>query len=115
MVLVFSHRMLIAGPVDAQQADIARCGGVTASLQVGALCEAHNLPLLGHTAPALHTFVACAIPSRRNLEYFYDHVRIERMFFHRVPYLVNGELRPDLSRPGIGLELKSADAERSAA
>jgi hypothetical protein len=28
---------------------------------------------------------------------------------------INGELRPDLSRPGLGLELKRADAEKFAA
>jgi len=108
-------RMLATGGVDVQQADITRCGGVTALLQVGALCEAHNLPLSGHTAPALHTHVGCAIPAFRNLEYFHDHVRIERMFFDGFPKLANGELQPDLSRPGIGLELKRKDAERYAA
>ncbi len=40
---------------------------------------------------------------------------MERMFFDGLPQLINGELRPDLSRPGIGLELKRADAERYAA
>jgi L-alanine-DL-glutamate epimerase-like enolase superfamily enzyme len=113
--IFYFHRMLAAGAVDVQQADITRCGGVTALLQVGALCEAHNLPLSGHTAPALHTHAACAIPALRNLEYFHDHVRIERMLFDGFPQLVGGELRPDLSRPGIGLELKRADAERYAA
>jgi len=113
--IFYFRRMLAAGAVDVQQADITRCGGVTAFLQVGALCEAHNLPLSGHTAPALHTHVGCAIPAFRNLEYFHDHVRIERMFFDGFPQLVDGELRPDLSRPGMGLELKRADAEQYAA
>jgi L-alanine-DL-glutamate epimerase-like enolase superfamily enzyme len=84
-------------------------------LQVSALCEAHNLPLSGHTSPALHTHLACAVSPFKNLEYFHDHVRIERMLFDGFPELVDGELRPDLSRPGIGLELKRADAERYAA
>ncbi len=60
--IFYFRRMLAAGAVDVQQADITRCGGVTALLQVGALCQAHNLPLSGHTAPALHTHVACAMP-----------------------------------------------------
>lgn len=113
--IFYFRRMFAAGAVDVQQADITRCGGVTAFLQVGALCEAHNLPLSGHTAPALHTHVGCAIPAFRNLEYFHDHVRIERMFFDGFPQLIDGELRPDLSRPGMGLELKCADAEQYAA
>ena len=113
--IFYFRRMLAAGAVDVQQADITRCGGVTAFLQVGALCEAYNLPLSGHTAPALHAHVGSAIPAFRNLEYFHDHVRIERMFFDGFPEVVDGELRPDLSRPGLGLELKCSDAERYAA
>jgi L-alanine-DL-glutamate epimerase-like enolase superfamily enzyme len=111
--IFYFRRMLYA--VDVQQADITRCGGITGFLQVVALCQAHNLPLSCHTAPALHTHVACAATPLRHLEYFHDHVRIERMFFDGLPQLVNGALRPDLSRPGLGLELKRADAERFAA
>jgi L-alanine-DL-glutamate epimerase-like enolase superfamily enzyme len=110
-----SRRMLKAGAVDVLQADATRCGGITGFLQVAALCQAHNLPLSAHTAPALHTHVCCAAVPVRHLEYFHDHVRIEPMFFDGAPALVNGELRPDLSRPGMGLELKRADAERFAA
>jgi len=113
-IFYFQH-MLAAGAVDVQQADITRCGGVTGILQVAALCQAHNIPFSGHTAPALHTHVACAIEPFKNLEYFHDHVRIEQMLFDGLPEVVNGELRPDLSRPGIGLELKTADAKKFAA
>jgi L-alanine-DL-glutamate epimerase-like enolase superfamily enzyme len=113
--IFYFRRMLNAGAVDVQQADISRCGGITAFFQVAALCQAHNVPLSGHTAPALHTAVACCVPMFLNLEYFHDHVRIERMFFDGLPQLVHGELRPDLSRPGNGLELKRADAQRFAA
>jgi hypothetical protein len=48
----------------------------------------------------------------RHMEYFHDHARIEQMFFDGAPRPVNGELRPDLSRPGMGLEFKRADAAR---
>jgi L-alanine-DL-glutamate epimerase-like enolase superfamily enzyme len=113
--IFYFQRMLAAGAVDVQQADITRCGGVTGFLQVAALCQAHNVPLSGHTAPALHTHVACAVPLFKNLEYFHDHVRIEQMLFDGLPQLVEGELRPDLSRPGLGLELKRADAAKFAA
>ena len=108
-------RMLNAGAVDVLQADITRCGGVTAFLQVAALCQAHNLPLSAHTSPAQHVHACCAAAPLRNLEYFHDHVRIEHMFFSGVPEPVNGRLRADLSRPGMGLEFKQADADRYAA
>src|SRR6185312_8766260 len=113
--IFYFQRMLAAGAIDVQQADITRCGGVTAFLQVASLCQAHNVQLSGHTAPALHTHVACSVPLFRNLEYFHDHVRIERMLFDGLPQLVQGELRPDLSRAGTGLELKRVEAEKFAA
>jgi len=113
--IFYFRNMLSAGAVDVQQADITRCGGVTGFLQVAALCQAHNIPLSGHTAPALHTQVACAVTPFKNLEYFHDHVRIERLIFDGLPRLVNGALRPDLSCPGFGLELKHRDAEKFAA
>jgi len=111
----YFRRMLSAGAVDVLQADATRCGGVTGFLRVAALCDAHAVPLSGHTAPALHLHVACAAPRLRHLEYFHDHVRIERMLFDGVPEPRDGLLRPDPARPGIGLELRRADAARFAA
>lgn len=113
--IFYFRRMIEAGAVDVQQADMTRCGGVTGFLQVAALCQAHNTPLSGHTAPAQHMHVGCAAAPLRNLEYFHDHVRIERMFFDGVPEPTGGMLKPDLSRPGMGLQLKRADAKRFAA
>jgi L-alanine-DL-glutamate epimerase-like enolase superfamily enzyme len=110
----YFRRMLEAGAVDVLQADATRCGGITGFLDAAALCSAHHLPLSAHTAPLLHTHVCCAAPVR-HLEYFHDHVRIEQLFFDGVPEPVNGELQPDLSRPGMGVELKKKDAERFAA
>ncbi|HEX4020628.1 MAG TPA: enolase C-terminal domain-like protein [Candidatus Sulfotelmatobacter sp.] len=113
--IFYFQRMLAAQAVDVQQADITRCGGVTGFMQVATLCQSFNIPLSCHTSPALHTHVACAAPPFRNLEYFHDHVRIEQMLFDGLPQLIDGELRPDLSRPGTGLEIKRSDAEKFAA
>jgi L-alanine-DL-glutamate epimerase-like enolase superfamily enzyme len=103
------RRMAEAGAVDVLQADATRCGGITGFMQVGALCDAHNLPLSSHTASALHLHACCAVARVRHLEHFYDHERIERMLFDGVPEVVDGMLRPELSRPGFGFELKRAD------
>ncbi|HWR36125.1 MAG TPA: enolase C-terminal domain-like protein [Clostridia bacterium] len=111
----YFRRMLDAGAVDVLQADATRCGGITGFLQASALCVAHGLALSAHTAPALHTHLGCALTPVRHLEYFHDHVRIEQMLFDGTPRLVKGELAPDMSRIGLGLELKRADAERYAA
>jgi L-alanine-DL-glutamate epimerase-like enolase superfamily enzyme len=113
--IFYFRRMLEAGAVDVQQADITRCGGVTGFLLNAALCAAHNVPLSAHTAPALHCQVACALPGLRHLEYFHDHVRLEQILFDGLPQLINGDLRPDLTRPGNGLELKHVDAGKYAA
>lgn len=113
--LEYFRNMLDAGAVDVLQADATRCGGITGFLQVAALCQAHHVPLSAHCAPALHTHVGCAVPPLRHLEYFHDHVRIEQMFFDGVCAPINGALRPDLSRPGMGMEFKQPDAQRFAA
>ena len=108
----YFRRMLEAGAVDVLQADASRCGGITGFLRVGALCEAHSVPLSAHTAPALHLPLGCAIPCLRHLEYFHDHVRIEEMLFDGIASPIGGVLYPDLARPGLGLELRRADARR---
>ncbi len=105
---------LEAGAVDVLQADVTRCGGVTGFLQAGALADAHHRDLSGHCGPSAHLHVACAVPRLRHLEWFHDHVRIEHMLFDGAPVPEGGAIRPDLSRPGIGIALKRQDAERFA-
>jgi L-alanine-DL-glutamate epimerase-like enolase superfamily enzyme len=111
----YFRRMLDAGAVDVLQADGTRCAGITGFLQAATLCQSHCMRLSAHTAPAWHTHVCCAAIPLIHLEYFHDHVRIERMFFDGTPEPVQGTLRPDVSRPGLGLELKRSDAARYAA
>ena len=110
----YFKRMMDAGAVDVIQADATRCCGYTGFLEAAALADAQPLPLSAHTSPALHLPVCCAAPRLRNIEWFHDHVRIERMFFDGVPVPQRGEIRPDSSRPGHGLIFKRADAERFA-
>jgi len=109
------REMLESGAVDVQQADATRCLGITGFLQAAVLCDAFNTPFSGHCAPALHLHPACSAPRLRHLEWFHDHVRIEAMLFDGAPKPQGGAIRPDLSRPGLGLEFKRKDAERYAA
>jgi L-alanine-DL-glutamate epimerase-like enolase superfamily enzyme len=102
----------LVGAVDCIQADVTRCGGITGLLQAAGLARAHGLDISGHCAPQLSVHALCAVPNVRHLEYFHDHVRIESLLFDGALEPVDGELRPDRSRPGNGLELKRADAER---
>ena len=108
----YFRRMLEAGAVDVLQADATRCGGYTGFFRAGALCDAFQIPFSAHTSPSLHLPACCAVPRLRHLEYFYDHARIEHLFFDGAPEPSGGDLAPDLSRPGNGLELKESDAER---
>jgi L-alanine-DL-glutamate epimerase-like enolase superfamily enzyme len=106
--------ILNAGAVDVLQADATRCEGITGLLAVDGLCEAMLVPLSTHCAPSLHMHPACALKRLRHVEYFHDHARVERMLFDGVPEPKDGALRPDLSRPGLGLELKRGEAQRYA-
>jgi L-alanine-DL-glutamate epimerase-like enolase superfamily enzyme len=108
----YFRRMLAADSVDVLQADATRCGGVSGFLQAAALCDAFATPLSAHTAPSLHTHLCCTAPRAINVEYFHDHARIERLLFDGALFPVKGRLSPDQSRPGLGLELKRADAAR---
>jgi L-alanine-DL-glutamate epimerase-like enolase superfamily enzyme len=107
-------RLLDAGAVDVLQADVTRCGGFTGFLRVAALCDARGIPLSGHTAPAVHLPVCCAVPRLVHLEYFHDHARIEARVFDGARQPMEGLLEPALDRPGLGLELRRQDLERFA-
>jgi L-alanine-DL-glutamate epimerase-like enolase superfamily enzyme len=110
----YFRRMLEAGAVDVLQADGTRCCGLTGFLRAAALADAHGMPLSAHTAPALHLHAGCAAPRFKNIEWFHDHVRIERMLFDGAAVPKNGQIFPDLSRSGLGLSFKEKDAERFA-
>lgn len=107
---MYLQRMLEAEAVDVLQADATRCGGVTGFMDAAALCDAHPLPMSAHCAPTLHTHLACAARPLRHVEYFHDHVRIERMLFDGFQEPIDGVLQPDRSRPGMGIAFKHQDA-----
>ena len=112
--LDYFRRMLAAGAVDVLQADATRCGGVTGFLQAAALFEAFHVDLSAHCAPALHRHLGCAAPRFRHVEWFHDHVRIERMLFDGAPVPRDGDIAPDPTAPGFGLTLKLRESERFA-
>lgn len=105
----YFRRMLEAGAVDVLQADATRCGGISGFLQADALCEGHCLPLSAHTAPSIHAHVCCAAQRVIHTEYFFDHVRLEKMAFDGAIEARDGMLRPNLNQPGFGLVWKQSD------
>ena len=110
--LTYFARMVDAQAVDCLQVDVTRCGGITEWLRAAAVAAARGLQVSGHCAPNLHAHVAAAVPNFRHLEYFHDHARIETMLFDGALDPSGGVLRPDPSRPGLGLTLKDANCAR---
>jgi L-alanine-DL-glutamate epimerase-like enolase superfamily enzyme len=112
--LAYFERMLGHGAVDVLQADVTRCGGVTELIRVDALCRARSMPLSLHCSPTIHASVGPSLETLVHLEYFHDHVRIENMIFDGVPHPRDGILYPAIERPGLGVTLRSEEAERFA-
>jgi L-alanine-DL-glutamate epimerase-like enolase superfamily enzyme len=108
----YFERMLRANAVTVLQADATRCGGISGFLDAASLCWAANMPLSSHCGPSMHLHVCCAVPRAVHMEFFHDHVRIERMFFDGFCEPVDGVMFPDRQRPGMGLTLKEQDAAR---
>jgi L-alanine-DL-glutamate epimerase-like enolase superfamily enzyme len=107
----YFRRLLDAGAVDVLQADATRCLGITGFLMAANLAHAHGIPFSAHTAPAIHCHAGCAAPQLSHVEYYWDHARLEPMLFDGTVSPVDGELRPDPERPGLGLALKVVDVQ----
>ncbi len=109
---LYFRRMLEAEAVDVLQLDATRCKGFTGFLEGAAVAASFGCPISAHCAPSLHMHAGCAVPKFRHVEYFHDHARIEAMLFDGFIPPREGELKPDTSRPGMGLVFKHTDAER---
>jgi L-alanine-DL-glutamate epimerase-like enolase superfamily enzyme len=111
----YFQRMLEAGAVDILQADATRALGVTGFLQANALCAARSMPLSSHCAPAIHAHAGAAATQLVHLEYFRDHARMEPLLFDGVVPIIDGSVSFDPRRPGLGLTLRTREADRLAA
>lgn len=60
--------MIVAGGVTFPEPDVTNCGGVTIFRKIGALAEAHNLPLTSHGAHDVTVQLLAAAPNRSYLE-----------------------------------------------
>jgi L-alanine-DL-glutamate epimerase-like enolase superfamily enzyme len=100
------RNLLEAQAVDCLQVDVTRCGGYTGFLNAAGLAEQYGLQISAHCAPQASAHVCCTVPHFRHIEYFHDHVRVERELFDGVLEPHDGALRPDRARPGHGLELR---------
>lgn len=109
--LPYFEHMLAAGAVDCLQADATRCGGITVWLRAAALALGHGLEISGHCAPHTHAHAAASVPNLRHLEWFHDHVRIERLLFDGALAPDGGGITPGSDgAPGLGLSLNTERA-----
>ncbi len=104
------RELLMGEAIDVLQADATRCGGITGFLQAGHLAHAFRVPFSSHCAPSVHLHAALSLPAFSVAEYFYDHVRIEQMFFGSGTSLRKGGLYPDATAPGLGFVFREAEA-----
>lgn len=107
----YFRAMLAAGAVDVLQADATRCAGISGFMNAAALCEAFEVPISAHCAPAIHLHPCLAARKAVHLEWFHDHARIEHMLFDGAPDPGGGCITTN-GAPGLGLSLRGAEAER---
>lgn len=107
----YFRRMCQAEAVDCLQIDASRCGGITEWLRAAAVAASFQLDVSAHCGPHLHVHAAAATPNFRHLEWFWDHTRIEEMFFEGALDPTGGMLTPDSHCAGNGLEPRFADME----
>ncbi|MDX6390646.1 MAG: hypothetical protein QOJ73_1709 [Streptosporangiaceae bacterium] len=110
--LADSARLIDAGAVDCLQLDLTRCGGISEFVRGAALAAAHSMQVSAHCAPTLHAQVGAATANLRHVEYFHDHQRIDRLLFDGALDAHGGVLTPDPGRPGLGVQLRAADAQQ---
>lgn len=65
-----------------------------------------------HCAPTLHAHVGAATANLRHVGYFHDHQGIDRLLFDGALDAHGGVLTPDPGHPGLGVQLRAADAQR---
>jgi L-alanine-DL-glutamate epimerase-like enolase superfamily enzyme len=102
----------LAPCVDVLQGDVTRCGGITGVMRADAICRAHEVSFSAHCAPQVSAHVCCAMERAVHLEHFHDHERIESLLFEGALGIEDGRLRPDPSRPGLGIELRREETRR---
>lgn len=109
---------MVAGAVDCLQLDATRCGGYTGWIRCAAVAAGHQLDVSGHCAPYITAPVGASTPNLRHLEYFHDHVRIERMLLDGAEDPVAGDAAlaalaiwsTERSRTGPGLPPRTGEA-----
>ncbi len=87
------------------QPDALIVGGITESMKVAALAQAHDLPVAPHGNQDIHVHVVAAIPNGLTVEYYRGSTDPMWDKTFKEPLMVdNGYVHPP-DRPGLGIEL----------
>lgn len=102
------HTMMAAGGLTYPEPDVTNCGGMTVFRKIGAVAEAHNLPLTSHGVHDLTVHLLAAAPNRTYMEA--HGFSLDRYIAHPMPILDGFTTAPE--RPGHGIELDWSALER---
>lgn len=115
---VFGFRELLRRrALDIVQPDVARVGGFTAGMRLGALVHAHNVRYAPHTgfscgvAQLASIHLAAAVPNLWKVEEMYIENDLAEIFTEPLPKAANGVVEVP-KRPGLGLALDKKKIER---
>jgi L-alanine-DL-glutamate epimerase-like enolase superfamily enzyme len=100
--------MMAAGGLTYPEPDVTNCGGMTVFRKIGAVAEAHNLPLTSHGVHDLTVHLLAAAPNRTYME---THgFSLDRYIANPMQILDGFTTAPE--RPGHGIELDWSALER---
>ena len=102
----------LAPAVDVVQADATRCLGISGFLQAATIAYTAGKRVSAHCAPTIHRHLGSSVDNFEHMEWFHDHVRIERFFFDGFAEPEHGRVANDRDRPGLGVVLRREDAEQ---
>lgn len=102
------HTLMAAGGLTYPEPDVTNCGGMTVFRKIGALAEAHNLPLTSHGVHDLTVHLLAAAPNRTYMEA--HGFSMDRYIAHPMQVVDGFTTAPE--RPGHGIELDWAALER---
>jgi L-alanine-DL-glutamate epimerase-like enolase superfamily enzyme len=115
---LFGFRELLARrAIDIVQPDVARIGGFTAGMRLGALVQAHNVRYAPHTgfscgvAQLASLHLAAAVPNLYLWEAMFISNPLAEIFSEPLPEPSGGEVALP-QRPGLGLELDRKKLQR---
>ena len=103
-------QMIAAGGVTYPEPDVTNCGGVTIFRKIGALSEAHNLPLTSHGAHDVTVQLLAAAPNRSYLEV--HGFPLDRYVSEKLRIVDGCAIAPERPGHGVDIDWKALEKHR---